>query len=82
MANWLKTRSMLTKAGSPPGKTSAKRCRRNSVEAVRNSSCDARAEDDRRAAIEIVSVGRRGEQRADVEEELQRERQPLGRRKE
>ena len=41
-----------------------------------------RGEDERRAAVELVGARRRGEQRADVQQELQRERQPLGRRKE
>ena len=52
-----------TRSGTPPReKTSAKRRRRNSVDAVRMSSpCDEGAEDDRRAAVELVSLQRRGE---------------------
>ena len=59
----VKTWRTPTPSGTqPPEKTSAKRRRRNSVDAVRMSSpCDEGAEDDRRAAVELVSLQRRGE---------------------
>ena len=83
-AFWLKTRRTPTPSGTPPGKkTSAKRRWRNSVDAVRRSCRESgRAEDGRQAAVELVGRLRRGEQPADVEEELQLECEQLGRSKE